>query len=176
MSKTIKTILAAVVITTGLMLQSCGSDDDSGGGSDDCPNLSDQPVQGSFRGTDFVSPDAFYKALTFGGTTTYRADIYTKQRTDGDCAFPLFEGSQDNILFSIPSLEAQTITLSDTGSNTLNFNRIANGVTEIELAVCGTIEITTYNATTGELQGTVVARGQEGSVVNGNFTLQLCDD
>ena len=48
-------------------------------------------------------------------------------------------------------------------------------VTEIELAVCGTLNITSYNSNTGELQGNIVARGQDGSVVNGNFTLDLCN-
>ena len=176
MRKTIKTIFAALVITGALLVQLCGSDDDSSGGGDNCTNATNQAVQGNFRGTSFVSPDAFYKELTFGGNTTYRVDIYTKERTDGDCVFPLFDGSQDTILFSIPSLEVQTVTLSETGSNTLNFNRVADGVTEIELAVCGTIEITNYNEATGEIEGTVIARGQEGSLVDGNFTLQLCDD
>lgn len=173
-----KTILAAVVITGILMLHSCSSDDDSSadGNEDSCGEVTNQPVQGNFRGESFVSPDAFYKEFNFGGMTTYRVDIYTKERIDGDCVFPFFEGAQDNILFSIPTLDVQTITLSESGENTLNFNRIVNGVTQIELAECGEINITNYNATTGEIQGTVYAKGQEGSVVDGNFTLQFCDN
>lgn len=124
---------------------------------------------------NFKLPAGFFKEFTFGSETTYRGEIYVKEDLDDDCFFPFFEGTQDNILFPIPSLEPQTITLSESGNNTLNFNRIANGITEVELAECGTITITSYDATTGVLEGTVVARGQEGSTVNGNFTLLLCE-
>nr|WP_321233945.1 hypothetical protein [uncultured Psychroserpens sp.] len=176
--KTIKLLSILTIAFLSLTVVSCSSDDSSGGSS--CANLIDQAVQGSFRGTAFVSPAGFYKVLTFGETTTIRCDIYVKESLDSDCFFPTFEGDQDTILFSISSLEAQTITLEEFGNNTLNFNRITIGddgsITEIELAECGTIEITSYNADTGILQGTVVAEGQFGSTVNGNFTLLLCDD
>jgi hypothetical protein len=174
--KTIKTLFTVLIITGSLFMQSCGSDDDSSnGGSDNCLTLTDQPVQGNFRGTSFVSPAGFYKVYNNGGTTTYRGEIYVKENLESDCFFPTFEGSQDIILFPLPSLDVQTITLSETGDNTLNFNRIVDVETQIELATCGTVSITNYNEVTGELQGTVVAIGQEGSTVNGNFTLLLCE-
>lgn len=175
--KKIKLLLFAVTLGS-LTITSCSSSDDSDGSS--CDSLVNQPVQGSFRGESFVSPAGFYKVLTFGQTTSIRGEIYVKENQDTDCVFPIFEGDQDNILFPLPSLEVQTITLEEFGDNTLNFNRITQGqngpVTEIELAECGTIEITSYDADNGILQGTVVAEGQFGSKVNGNFTLLLCDD
>ena len=171
--KRIKLLSALVFSVFTLVATSC-SDDDSSGGSG-CITLIDQPVQGSFRGEAFVSPAGFYKEFTFGGETTYRGEIYVKEDTDDDCAFPFFDGTQDNILFPLPSLEPQTITLSDTGNNTLNFNRIDGVETQVELAECGTITITNYDAVNGILEGTIVARGQEGSTVNGNFTLLLCE-
>lgn len=170
--KTLKTILITIILA-GVLLQSCNSSDDSSGSN--CPTLIDQPAQGSFRGTSFVSPDAYYRVSTFGQTTMITARIYVREAIDGDCLFPFFGEPEDVILFGLPSLEVQTISLQETGDNTLNFNRIVDGVTEVELAVCGTIEITSYNETTGELQGTITAKGQEGSTVNGNFTLQFCD-
>ncbi|WP_204344506.1 hypothetical protein [Psychroserpens algicola] len=176
--KTIKLLTVLTIAFLSLTIISCSDDDSSGGSS--CSNLVDQPVQGSFRGTDFVSPAGFYKVLNFGETTTIRCDIYVKESLDSDCFFPTFEGDQDTILFSISSFDLQTITLEEFGENTLNFNRITieeNGpVTEVELAECGTIEITAYDADAGTLEGTVVAKGQFGSTVNGNFTLLLCED
>lgn len=171
--KQIKLLSVVVFSVFTLSVLSCSEDDASGGSG--CISLVDQPVQGSFRGEAFVSPAGFYKVTTFGSDTFYRGEIYVKEDMDDDCVFPFFDGTQDNIIFPLPSLEPQTITLSDTGENTLNFNRIANGVTEVELAECGTITITNYDEVNGILEGTVVARGQEGSTVNGNFTLLLCD-
>lgn len=176
--KTIKLVSVITIAFLSLTILSCSDDDSSDGTS--CITLVNQTAQGSFRGTDFVSPAGFYKVLTFGETTQIRVDIYVKESLDDDCFFPTFEGTQDNILFSIPSLEAQTITLEEFGENTLNFNRIAitddGPVTEVELAECGTVEITNYDANAGVLEGTVVARGQFGSTVNGNFSLMLCED
>ncbi|MBO6605351.1 hypothetical protein [Psychroserpens sp.] len=171
--KRIKLLSVFLFSVCALVFTSCSDDDSSGGTA--CITLVDQPVQGSFRGDAFVSPAGFFKILTFGSETTYRGEIYVKEDIDDDCFFPFFDGTQDNILFPLPSLEPQTITLSDTGVNTLNFNRIVNGVTEVELAECGTITITSYDEANGILEGTVVARGQEGSTVNGNFTLLLCE-
>ena len=172
--KTIKTFLLTFIIIGSLIVQSCDSDDDSPSGGDNCPDLVNQTAQGNFRGTDFVSQGGFYKDFSFGGEASFRIDLYVKERTGGDCFFPVFDGTQDIILFSIPSLEPQTINFSEIGDNTLNFNRIVNGVTEIELATCGTVEITNYDTLTGELEGNLFARGQDGSVVNGNFTVEFC--
>lgn len=171
--KLFKFFVVVTLVFSSFTFNSC-SDDDSSDGSG-CITLLDQAVQGSFRGDAYVSPAGFYKINTFGNETFYRGEIYVKEDQDDDCVFPFFEGTQDNIIFPLPSLEVQTITLSEFGENTLNFNRIANGVTEVELAECGTITITNYDEAAGILEGTVVARGQEGSTVNGNFTLLLCD-
>lgn len=176
--KTIKLLSVLTIAFLTLTTVSCSGSDDSN--ESGCPSLINQAVQGNFRGTGFVSPEGFLKVTQFGETTIIRGDIYVKERIGGSCFFPEFEGTQDNILFPLPSLEVQTITLQDSGDNTLNFNRIVitedGPVTEVELAECGTIEITSYNEDTGVMQGTVVARGQFGSTVNGNFTLMTCDD
>lgn len=172
--KKIKAILIAFTIIGGLMMQSCSSSDDSSSGGN-CPSLSDQLAQGNFRGIEYTSPGGVYKDFSFGGDPLWRIDLYVKNRTGGSCLFPEFDGTQDVILFSIPSLEPQTINFSESGENTLNFNRIEGNVTTVELATCGRVVITSYDSNTGELQGNIVARGQEGSIVNGNFTLQLCD-
>ena len=177
--KTIKLLSVLAIVFISLNLLSC-SNNDSDEDSSSCISLVDQNVQGSFRGTNFVSPEGFYKVSTFGETTIIRGEIYVKENIDTDCSFPTFEGTQDIILFPLPSLEIQTITLAESGNNTLNFNRITIGengpITEVELAECGTIKITNYDAGLGILEGTVVARGQFGSKVNGNFTLFLCND
>ncbi len=168
-------------LSIGLLLASCGSDDDSTStddqqGGSNCIELVSQVAQGNFRGEAFVSNEGYYTPFTSGSETTYTIKLFVKTNLESDCFFPTFEGTQDVILFSISSLDNQSFEVSDTsGSSTLNFNRIADGVTEIELAECGTIEITGFNAGTGELQGNVVARGQEGSIVNGDFTLELCE-
>jgi len=176
--KTIKFLSIITIAFLSLTTLSCSSDSDSNGSS--CPNLSNQPVQGSFRGEAFVSPAGYYTVTTFGETTRFGGKIFVKESTNSDCLFPFFDGTDDIILFPLPSLEVQTITLQEFGENTLNFNRIIiednTPVTEVELAECGTIEITSYDADAGILQGTVVAKGQFGSRVNGNFTLLLCDD
>lgn len=175
--KKIKLLLFAVTIGS-LSVLSCSSSDDSSGSS--CDSYINQPVQGSFRGETFVSPAGYYTVTTFGEIIRYGGKIFVKPSTNNDCFFPTFDNGDDIILFPLPSLEVQTITLEEFGENTLNFNRIAQGedgpVTEIELAECGTIEITSYDADNGILEGTVVAEGQFGSKVNGNFTLLLCDD
>ncbi|MCT8340171.1 hypothetical protein MG296_08895 [Flavobacteriaceae bacterium TK19130] len=165
------------LILVSLTLTFCSDNDDSSDeNSDDCPELVSQEAQGNFRGTDFVNQGGFYKEQTFGGNTTYRCEIYVKEATGGDCFFPEFEAPRDIILFSIESLEQQTIEVSDlSGANTLNFNRIADGTTTIELAECGTITITNFDSATSTLEGTVVALGQFGSVINGAFSLELCD-
>jgi len=176
--KTIKLLSILAIAFLSFTVVSCSDDDDSSGGSS-CITLVDQNVQGSFRGTDFVSPAGFYTVLTFGENTNIGGKIYVKEAIDSDCIFPEFEGTDDIILFPIPSLEEQTITLEEFGENTLNFNRIViedgTAVTEVELAECGTITITNYDADNGILEGTVVARGQFGSTVNGNFRLELCE-
>ena len=167
-----------VILMVATLSWSCSSDDDSSGNGNDCPNLISQTAQGSFKGSSFTSPGGTYMVAP-GTDNGYRCRVYVREVISGSCTFPDFEGTtQDVILFTIPNLNSQTITLSDTGVNTLNFNRIAveNGVsvTSIELATCGTITITELDTAAETLSGTVVAIGQDGSTVNGNFILDLC--
>ena len=169
--------LKLIVILSGILLlvASCNkSNDDDGGGTSNCTAVATQAAQGNFKGTAFTSPGGTY--IENPGTATgYRCTIYVKSPNNTDCVFPTFDGTQDTILFSINSLENQTITLSDTsGSNTLSFNRIDGTTTDIELAECGEIKITSFNATSEILQGTIIAKGQDGSEINGSFQLSLC--
>ena len=158
---------------------SCSSDDSDDGGSN-CPDLIDQTAQGDFRGESFVSPGGTY-LLAPGGNNGYTCTIYVENRTDGDCVFPIFGNDadpQDSIKFPIDDLSLQTYTFSDTGGDTINFNRVAVEdnvpVTTAELAVCGTVTITEHDADADTLTGTITAVGQDGSEINGTFILDLC--
>ncbi len=159
-------------------LVSCKSDDSNDGGGDEtaaCTEAANQTAQGSFRGEEFTSPGGTYIEAP-GSGNGYNCTIYVKPPTNTDCVFPEYEGTQDAILFSIDALEPQTLVLSElAGLNTMNFNRIDNGTTTIELAECGVIEITSYDAAAGELRGTVIAEGQLTSTIDGNFVLTLCE-
>lgn len=173
-----KKIFLFLIVTT--LAWSCSSSDGGNdNGSSPCPQLLSQAAQGSFRGESFTSPGGTY--LKAPGDNGYIINVYVKNRVSGSCAFPVFDGNtiQDVIKFSIPSLALQTITLSQTGSNTLNFNRIAdegNGpVTSVELATCGTVNITNHDVIAETLSGNLVAKGQDGSTVNGSFVLDLCE-
>ena len=189
--------IGTLLLVGFLTITSCGADDENSNvGMEsilsnnerlliDCPkSASDQVVQGNFKGIPFVSPGGSYRDQSFGGEEAYSCRIYIKSPLGtGDCAFPKFEGYGDTILFSLNSLEPQTFEISDqfnsesqAYNNTLKFNRISedDGTTIVELS-CGVITITEYDALTGELFGTVVAKGMEGSTIDGNFVLDFCD-
>lgn len=173
----LKKLIAFTFVAT--LLFSCSSDDDSSGGSN-CPNLVSQSAQGNFKGNNFVTPGGTFQ-LSPGQNNGYTCKIYVESRTGGSCTFPIFNndsGPQDTILFSIPDLSNQTLTFSDTGGNAINFNRVTiennRSVTILELSVCGTVNITNHDTTNDTLSGNIVARGQDGSEVNGTFTLDLC--
>ncbi|MDC8005492.1 hypothetical protein POV27_15650 [Aureisphaera galaxeae] len=173
--KITKYIALAFIVSVSLI--SCKSDDGDGGGGEEaatCAEASSQTAQGNFRETAFVATGGKYIEAP-GSGTGFICTIYVKSPTNTDCVFPTFEGTQDTILFSIDALEPQTLILSElAGSDTLNFNRIADGTTSVELAECGVLEITSYDATAGELRGTVIAEGQLGSMIDGSFVLSLC--
>ncbi|WP_299366045.1 hypothetical protein [Winogradskyella sp.] len=173
--KTIKTVLLVLTITAGLIMQSCSSDDNSSIETN-CSNITDQPVQGNFMGTDFISPQGYYQRGGFeNDEILYYCEIYVREPIGGDCLFAVFDGPKDDIRFLLPSLEPQIVDLSSSIDNqVLAFNRIVNGTTEIEFANCATVEITNYDSEAGELQGKIYAEGEEGSIVDGNFTLDFC--
>ncbi|PZD76903.1 hypothetical protein [Mesonia sp. K7] len=78
-------------------------------------------------------------------------------------------------MFRLPNLDPQTVNFSDvSGSQTLNFNSVVGTTTEVELATCGKLEILSSTDTT--VSGRVIAEGQQGSSINGNFTLTLCEN
>lgn len=168
-------ILFAFIVT--LALVACKSDDGGGGGgeTENCTVADSQTAQGNFRGADFVSPGGTYIEAP-GNGNGFNCAIYVKSPTNEDCVFPLFAGTQDIILFSIDALEPQTLTISEFGGATiLNFNRIVDNTTEVELGTCGVLEITSYDEVAGELSGTIVAIGQGNSTINGSFVLSLCE-
>ncbi|WP_010523063.1 hypothetical protein [Aquimarina agarivorans] len=163
---------------------SCGSDDsdDNGGGNANCnaPALIDQVAQGNFRGAAFTVQGGTYRSQQVNSTDKYFCRIHIKEQTGGSCAFPEFEGTNDAIIFSLPTLEIQTITYtdldvtnSDALASQLSFNRIAEE-TSVELS-CGTLNITELDSETNQLKGNVTAEGVEGSIINGNFVLDLCE-
>lgn len=136
-----------------------------------CSTIKTQSAQGKFRGRDFTYIVGYYQKIG----TRYQCRLFTKVSTDSSCIFGTFTGDDDKILWSIPTLGAQTIVLNQTTS-TLNFNRIlaSNSNTEIELADCGKIEILSYDDVTKKITGRLIAKGQQGSTVDGNFVLDLC--
>ena len=144
---------------------------DDGGGDVTCESVIDQEAQGSFRGVDFVNQGGSYR-LQSG---SYFCRILVTELIGGDCFFPEFGGNEGSILFGLSNLEPQVITLSDVvgEGESLNFNTIEDGVTIVELAVCGELEILSSTETT--VTGRVTAIGQQGSTINGNFTLTLCE-
>ena len=147
-------------------------DDDDGDGGVTCGDIIDQEAQGVFKGTSFVNEGGSYR-FQFG---EYFSRIFVSEVIAGDCNFPEFGGNEGRILFSLPSLDPQTITFSDIAGEgeSLNFNSINNdGSTDIELAVCGELEVLSTTDTT--LSGRIFAIGQQGSTINGNFTLTLCE-
>ncbi|MBX2827717.1 MAG: hypothetical protein KTR22_06115 [Flavobacteriaceae bacterium] len=164
------------VFALSISLYSCKSDDGDGGGGGMavCAEADNQTAQGNFRGDQFVTPGGTYIAAPAGGNG-FICTIYVKDPTNTDCVFPTFDGTQDTIVFAIDALEEQTLVLSElAGSATMNFNRIESGTTTVELATCGVIEITSYDAAAEELSGTVIAEGQLNSAINGSFVLSLC--
>lgn len=157
-----------------LLLDELGNDCNvmtDGGGGVTCGNIMNQDAQGTFKGVDFVNQGGSYR-LQAG---SYFCRILVTEPIGGDCFFPEFGGNEGSILFSLPNLDPQTITFSDVAGEgeSLNFNSIDNGVTNVELAVCGELEVLSSTDTT--LNGRIVAIGQDGSTINGNFTLTICE-
>ncbi|GAB5564652.1 MAG: hypothetical protein Wins2KO_17150 [Winogradskyella sp.] len=160
------------------LCNSCSSSDDGGGGESNCADPMNQTAQGNFRGDNFVSPGGTF-ILAPGGNNGYSCTIYVENRTNNDCVFPEFGnglGDQDSIKFPIDDLSLSSYNYTDTGGSAINFNRIeANSVTTTaELATCGTVTITAYDANAETLTGTITANGQDGSQINGTFVLDLC--
>lgn len=172
-----------VIATTLILITSCSSDDGDGGdSSSDCSTtITDQVAQGNFRGISFTSPGGTYRDISFDGEEDYICKIFVTAPIDNtSCVFPDFgTTTTDTLLFGLSSLEAQTFNVEsdfDFGDNqppTLNFNRIDDNQTTVELS-CGVIIIDGLNAS-GQLTGSIVAIGVEGSSINGNFVLDLCD-
>ncbi|NQX84760.1 MAG: hypothetical protein HRT67_02360 [Flavobacteriaceae bacterium] len=183
--KTVKILLASMILITSLA--SCSSNDDNDNTSNECEEFIDQDAKGTVKGFDYTNQGGTYILLSSG---KYQCAIRTKQATGGSCAFPEFDPFSNTLLevkivFNLDELVTQTITFSDVAdedgnlTNTLNFNAIHYDTTEnstytdLELATCGTLEITEVSST--EISGKIVAEGQQGSTINGNFTLELCE-
>ena len=172
-----------------LVLFSCGSDDDAGSSNNDNVDQSecsktptDQVAQGNFKGRAFTSPGGSYYELPGPTGNIFQGAIFTANKIDDSgCVFPDFEGSvTGKILFSLDKLEPQTISFSaagDNGESVLNFNSTPTGSdvdVDIELA-CGLLEIKSVDTDKGELTGSIIATGVNGSKIDGNFTLAFCD-
>ncbi len=175
--KKVKGILASFILITSVL--SCSSNDDEANLSNNCGDFKEQTAQGNFRGKSFTVKGGTYKKVF----DDYSFTLFIYEETSGDpCFVPQFNEGQDVINISLSSAEPQTITISNTGqsdTNMLSFIRtkqIPNGVSvDAETSNCGTFEIVSIDSTTKVLTGRVVAKGVEGSEINGNFTLQLCE-
>lgn len=142
-----------------------------------CDDFVDQDAQGNFRGTDFTYQQAYFTHFQVGEIDNYTMSILNNMPTGGSCTFPDYEegAAIESMLFFVPNLEPQTIEFNDEGGNTFNFNQIAQGVTTLELATCGTFELTEYNAEENKVYGKISAVGQDGSEINGNVVFDLCE-
>ena len=169
-----KTNLLAILMIISTLLSSCSSDDSQENSI--CDEIIEQPAKGVFRGFNFTVNGGDFRSQF----DEYFCRIHVFEVTGGSCTFPEFEPIQGSIIFSLSNLSPQTINLSDVlgEGESLNFNTIETidneSVTVVELATCGKIEIT--EASENMITGRVVATGQKGSTINGNFTLDLCQN
>ncbi|WP_440879549.1 hypothetical protein [Tenacibaculum sp. C7A-26P2] len=175
--KKVKGILASFILIT--IVLSCSSNDDEANLSNNCGDFKEQTAQGNFRGKSFTVKGGTYKKVF----DDYSFTLFIYEETSGDpCFVPQFNEGQDVINITLSSAEPQSITISNTGqsgTDMLSFIRTtqdSNGASiDSELSECGTIEIISVDSTTKALKGRVVAKGVQGSEINGNFTLQLCE-
>jgi hypothetical protein len=137
-----------------------------------CTTISNQDAKGNFRGAEFTITGGTYRLLG----PMYRCSLYIKANPNGYCGFTNDNNSNtDTILFSIKTLEAQSLTVSNV-TNTINFNRLPpTGPTEVVLADCGKLEITNYDSKTKILTGRVIAKEQSGNKIDGTFKLEFCE-
>ncbi len=180
--KALKFLLILLIMGVSIFT-SCGSDDnDSSSGSDDCPkNITDQQATGNFRGNNFIVTGGFYEDFSFEDQSSYTCTIFVKEQTGGPCSFPEFEGTEDVVIFILSSLEAQTIELNGSqqsfGNASFSFRRLEredNGeILNIIEPTCGKLVINGIE--NGKLTGGVIGTGLEGSFINGNFELSLCE-
>ena len=191
MEKATKILVSFIIITS---LFSCGSDDHEiilskdidTNISNNCGDFINQEAKGIVKGFDFINEGGTYTLRN----NEYYCKIYTKKAIGGSCFFPEHESFSESlievkILFGLKELKPQTITFSDTVEiggtldNTLNFNAIHyeastnSNYTDVELATCGTLEI--IEVANNTISGKIVAKGQKGSTINGNFTLEYCE-
>ncbi|WGH74495.1 hypothetical protein P8625_10335 [Tenacibaculum tangerinum] len=181
--KTVKRIIASFILVTSVL--SCSSDEDTT--SANCGDVVNQQAQGNVQGFEYINKGGTYTELSNG---EYNCAIFIQEPIGGSCFFPDFEPINEElievkILFGLKELKPQTITFSDTAEiggtleNTLNFNAIINdkdtntNYTDAELATCGTLEIIEIKDNT--ITGKIIAEGQKGSSINGNFTLDFCE-
>lgn len=136
-----------------------------------CTTISNQVAKGNFRGEAFTITGGTYRLQG----PAYFCSLYIKTNPNGYCGFSIDNNSNtDTILFSIKTLDVQSLTVSNT-TNTINFNRLPpTGATEVVLADCGKLEITNYDSATKILTGRVIAKEQSGNKIDGTFKLELC--
>lgn len=145
----------------------------------DCDNLNftDQDAQGVFSGDNYTYTQAYYRLLGEGDNAEYTISILVNEPTGGTCYFPDYGGDANKrIIFSIPpTLEPETYDYQNTNI-ALNFNTtITNGV-NAELATCWKFELVSHDADANKVYGKIVAEGVDGSTINGNVTLDLCEN
>jgi hypothetical protein len=137
-----------------------------------CTTISNQEAKGNFRGAEFTITGGTYRLLG----PVYRCSLYIKANPNGYCGFSIDDSSNTHtILFSIKTLDVQSLAVSNT-TNTINFNRLPpTGATEAVLADCGKLEITNYDSATKTLSGRVIAKEQSANRIDGTFKLELCE-
>jgi len=106
----------------------------------------------------------------FADATQFRFNLYGEAVTGDACDGFNFEKPDSSIIFSIP----MAVGLYELGVNySLTFNdaSVVNEVNAV-IALCGAIEITEVTATS--VTGKLDAYGDDDSILNGNFTVELC--
>lgn len=138
----------------------------------------DQDAQGTFFGTNFTYQKAYYISSQVGNNSQHIFTILINNPIGGTCDFPEYEEGSTNqtIFFSLSSLETQTVSFQSPTTTPLTFNNIAEDNTpSIELAACGTFELVNYNTETKQVNGKITTKSNEGSIINGNITFELCE-
>lgn len=143
-----------------------------------CDNLTftEQDAQGVFSGENYTYTQAHYTPLGEGEDMRYIVSILINEPTGGTCFFPDYEGNANKrIIFSIPTLEQQTYDFLNTNI-ALNFNTTIPNDINAELAMCWKFELISLDTETNKVYGKIVAKGVDGSTIDGNLTLDLCEN
>ena len=149
-----------------ILLFSCSSDD--GDDSSDCKvTFADQDASGKFSNVNFTVGSGSLRIISDKPFFS----LYLETISGDVCGFPDIDQS---VLFGvgIPELKVGLYTLNNI--TTVSFNTKTVDGADIQLANCGKIEI--LEITDTSVTGRIVAEADSMNTINGNFSVQLCDN